>query len=266
MPDSTPSARAPISAGGYRYRLLREERFLGVSALTALAFLLAGDTLLADLTRPLWLSTVFLWLFLVALGAALAVVRHAEALAHRLGEPYGTLILTLAVTVIEAVSISTMMLHGGSSTLVRDTVFAVIMLLMNGLIGVSLLLGGWHHREQSFNCQGANAYLGVIIPLAMMTLILPDYTQTTAGPTLSLTQESVLALISLGLYAAFLAIQTGRHSGYFILEVPDTRRRSHRRRSPPAATPRPGITGCCSSPTWCRWCIWPSSSPRRSTT
>jgi Ca2+:H+ antiporter len=196
--------------------LLRQERFLAVSVASGLAFLFFGDALFADLTQPLPLLLVFTWLFVAILGSALAVVRHADELAHRLGEPYGTLILTLAVTAIEAVSISALMLHGGSAAVVRDTLFAVIMLLMNGVVGVSLLLGGWRHREQTFNCQGANAYLGVIIPLVMLTLILPDFTQTTSGPTLSAAQERVLAVMALGLYGAFLVIQTGRHRGFFV--------------------------------------------------
>jgi Ca2+:H+ antiporter len=203
-------------------RLLRQDKFLAVAIATAVAFFLGGPRLLGDLSQPLWLLFVFAWLFLVILGSALAVVRHADHLAQRLGEPYGTLILTLSVTAIEAVAISSVMLHSGHQpTLVRDTLFAVIMLLLNGLVGASLLVGGWRHREQSYNLQGANAYLGVIIPIAMMSLILPDFTQTTPGPTLSVTQEVVLALMSLGLYGAFLAIQTGRHRGFFTFENDD---------------------------------------------
>jgi Ca2+:H+ antiporter len=199
-------------------RLLRQEASLGVSIASALAFLITGDRLLGNLSQPLWLLLVLGWLFSASLASALGVVRHADQLAHRLGEPYGTLILTLAVTAIEAVSIWSLMMHGDHQpTLVRDTVFAVIMLLLNGLIGASLLLGGWRHREQSYNLQGANAYLGVIIPLAMMSLILPNFTETTPGPTLSVIQEWVLALVTFGLYGAFLAIQTGRHRGFFTL-------------------------------------------------
>lgn len=201
-------------------RYLRQEGFLAVSVASGLAFLLAGHALLGGLSRPWWLALVLLWLFVAILGSALAVVRHADHLAHRLGEPYGTLILTLAVTAIEAVSISAVMMHNPDRpALVRDTLFAVIMLLLNGLVGASLLLGGWRHREQSYNLHGANAYLGVIIPLAMLSLILPDYTQTTPGPTLSRAQEWVLSLMLLGLYGAFLAIQTGRHRGFFALEA-----------------------------------------------
>jgi Ca2+:H+ antiporter len=200
-------------------RFLRQEKFLAVSLASALVFLFAGDALFADLAQPVWLAFVLLWLCVAILGSALAVVRHADHLAHRLGEPYGTLILTLSVTAIEVVSISAVMMHNPDRpALVRDTLFAVIMLLLNGLVGASLLLGAARHREQAYNLQGANAYLAVIIPLAMLSLILPDYTQTTPGPTLSRAQEWVLSIMMLGLYGAFLAIQTGRHRGFFTLE------------------------------------------------
>jgi Ca2+:H+ antiporter len=104
---------------------------------------------------------------------------------------------------------------------VRDTVFAVIMIIMNGMVGASLLLGAWRHREQTYNLQGANTYLSVILPLAVLSLIMPNYTQTTPGPTLSKPQEIFLALMCVGLYAAFLAVQTGRHRGYFMLDGED---------------------------------------------
>ncbi len=197
---------------------VREEWFLGVSVLTSVVFVCFGNSMMAGLANPLVLVLLFAWLFLVVLGSVICVVRHADHLAMRLGEPYGTLILTLAVTAIEVISISTMMLHGGSNpTLVRDTLFAVVMIILNGMVGVSLLVGGWRHREQQFNLQGANAYLSVIIPLAVMTLILPNYTTTTVGPTLSYVQEIFLALMSIGLCGIFLLIQTNRHRMYFVL-------------------------------------------------
>jgi Ca2+:H+ antiporter len=116
-------------------------------------------------------------------------------------------------------SISAVMMHGENNpTLVRDTLFAVIMIILNGMVGLSLLLGGWRHHEQHYNLQGANAYLGVIIPLAVMSLILPDFTQTTAGPTLSFMQQMFLVLMAVGLYCAFLAMQTGRHRSFFTLD------------------------------------------------
>ncbi|HEY6431533.1 MAG TPA: hypothetical protein VIZ17_06080 [Acetobacteraceae bacterium] len=196
--------------------LARAEWFLAVSVATCLAFALSGGALLNGLSSFPWLAFIFLWLFAVVLGSSLCVVRHADHLAVRFGEPYGTLVLTLAITFIEVMSISAVMLHGANNpTLTRDTLFAVIMIILNGMVGLALLIGGWRHREQQYNLQGANAYVSVIIPLLVLTLILPDYTQATPGPTLSIPQELFLVIVAVGLYVAFLAIQTGRHSSYF---------------------------------------------------
>src|SRR6266567_5467883 len=204
---------------------VREEWFLGISWLSSVVLLCFGVSLMGMISNPFILILVFAWLFIVVLVSVICVVRHADHLAMRLGEPFGTLILTLAVTAIEVISISTMMLHGQNNpTLVRDTLFAVIMIILNGMVGLSLLVGGWRHREQQFNLQGANAYLGVIVPLAVLSLILPNYTVTTEGPTLSFVQELFLAAMSLGLYGIFLVIQTNRHRMYFVLgETPETR-------------------------------------------
>jgi len=200
-------------------KAIRAEWFLGVSLATTLVFLLAGGPLVANLSKPLWLALIFVWLFGVLLGSALSVVRHADRVAEALGEPYGTLVLTLSVTAIEVMSISAVMLHGANNpTLVRDTLFAIVMIILGGMVGASLLIGGARHREQHYNLQGANAYLSVIIPLAVLTLSLPNFTVTTAGPTLSTAQQIFLVIMSIGLYGAFLAIQTGRHRGYFTLE------------------------------------------------
>jgi Ca2+:H+ antiporter len=202
--------------------LIRNEWFLAASAGSALCFAFFGHELLGAISNPLWLGAIFLWLFAAVLGSSLAVVRHAEHLAVRLGEPYGTLILTLSVTAIEAVSISAMMLHGADNpTLTRDTLFAILMIILNGMVGVSLLIGGWRHHEQYYNLQGANAYLSVIVPLTVLSLVLPNFTETTAGPTLSRPQEIFLILMSVGLYCAFLAIQSGRHRDYFTSEAED---------------------------------------------
>jgi Ca2+:H+ antiporter len=195
---------------------LRGEWFLAFSIGTCVAFFFAGNSLFANLINPVQWTIVFLWLFSSILGSALSVVRHAEGLAERLGEPYGTLILTLSVTSIEVMSITAVMLHGENNpTLARDTMFAVVMIVLNGMVGLSLLLGALRHREQHYNLQGANIYLSVIIPLAVMAMILPDYTRTTPGPTLSASQQAFLVFASIGLYCAFLAVQTGRHRGYF---------------------------------------------------
>jgi len=198
--------------------VVAREWFLAVSVLTCAIFLVFGDVLFAGLSSYLGLTLLFGWLFAVVVGSALGVVRHAEAISGRLGEPYGTLVLTLSITAIEVMSITAVMLHGEQNpTLVRDTLFSVVMILMGGMTGLSLLLGAIKHREQTINLQGANAYLGVIVPLAVLSLVLPDFTTSTEGPTLSLVQKIMVGSIAAGLYITFLLIQTGRHRGYFTL-------------------------------------------------
>ena len=201
-------------------RFLHEEWFLAVGLTTSAVFLLMGKALFAAMAGPIGMALMFVLLFAVVLGSSMSVVRHADHLAERLGEPYGTLILTLSVAIIEVVSISAVILHGDNNpTLVRDSLLSVVMIILNGMVGVSLLIGAWRHREQHYNLQGANAYLGVIIPLVVLSLVLPSFTHTTPGPTLSYAQTIFLILTSVGLYAAFLGIQTGRHRGYFADEV-----------------------------------------------
>jgi Ca2+:H+ antiporter len=151
------------------------------------------------------------------LWSAISVVRHADCLAIKCGEPYGTLILTLSAITIEVMMISAAMLHGKNNpTLARDMMFAVIMIALNGLIGLSLLLGGLRHHEQHYNLQGASAYLNTIMVLAVLGLVLPNFTTTMSGPRFSTLQEIFLATTSIGLYAIFLLIQATRHSRYFM--------------------------------------------------
>jgi Ca2+:H+ antiporter len=215
---SSVKRKAKAKHAGHQERW-RDEWFLGVSLATVAIFYFIGGQLDGKLANPFWLAFIFIWLFGVVMGSALNVVRHADHVSQVLGEPYGTLVLTLSVTAIEVLSISAVMLHGDNNpTLVRDTLFAIIMIILGGMVGVSLLAGGFRHREQHYNLQGANAYLSVIIPLALLTLSLPNFTTTTPGPTLSIAQQMFLVVMSVGLYAAFLAIQTGRHRGYFILD------------------------------------------------
>lgn len=190
---------------------------LVTAAVSCLAFALFGKALLHGLDSPVWLTFIFIWLFAVILSASLGVVRHAEALSHYLGEPYGTLILTLAITGIEVMSITAVMVHGENNPLlVRDTLISVVMIIMGGMIGMALLLGAIRHKELTFNLQGANAYLGVIIPLAVFSLVLPNFTKSTAGPTLTGFQETMVGLIAVGLFVVFLMIQTGRNRGFFV--------------------------------------------------
>jgi Ca2+:H+ antiporter len=203
--------------------LWRSDRILIVTLATCVIFFREGESYYARLANPLVLALTFFWLFGVIMVSAFAVVRHAERLAERLGEPVGTLILTLSVTFIEVMSITAIMLHGENNpTLVRDTILSVIMIVLNGMVGLSLLLGGWKHREQTYNLHGANTYLGVIIPLVVLSVVLPDYTQTTPGPNLTLAQQGALSFMSLGLYCAFLTMQTGRHRSYFTLDDVET--------------------------------------------
>ena len=197
-------------------RFLKEEWFLGISLATILVFSLDGKALFDNLPDPVGLALIFVWLFGVVLGSCLCVVRHADGIAETIGEPYGTLVLTLSVTTIEVLSISAVMLHGENNpTLVRDTLFSVVMVILGGMAGICLLVGGWRHKEQPYNLQGANSYLGVIIPLAVLSLVLPNFTLTTVGPMLSKPQQVFVAVMCAGLYCAFLAVQTGRHRGYF---------------------------------------------------
>ncbi len=197
--------------------LLRREWPLAANVATTALFLLFGKGWLADLSSPGWFAFVLAWLFGVILASAFAVVRHAEALAAKLGEPAGTLVLTLCVTGIEVMMILAVMLTGtGSATLARDAMFAVVMIVLNGMVGISLLLGGLRHHEQSYNLMGANAFLAVIVPIAVLGLVLPNFTVSSPGPTFSPLQAIFFGVMSFGLYGVFLAIQNVRHREYFI--------------------------------------------------
>src|SRR5438046_4601024 len=197
--------------------LLRSEFSLIIGVITAAIFLWFGSRLVENLEHPGAVGVVFLWLFVAVLWSAISVVRHADCLAIKYGEPYGTLILTLSAITIEVMMISAAMLHGKNNpTLARDMMFAVIMIALNGLIGLSLLLGGLRHHEQHYNLQGASAYLNTIMALSVLGLVLPNFTTSLSGPRFSTVQEIFLAVTSIGLYAIFLLIQTTRHSGFFM--------------------------------------------------
>src|SRR6516164_1210022 len=196
---------------------IRAEFPLLIGLVTAAIFFASGSRLVEIIAHPVRLIAVFIWLFAVILWSAMCVVRHADCLAIKLGEPYGTLILTLSAISIEVVMISTAMLHGANNpTLGRDAIFGVVMIALNGLVGLSLLLGGLRYREQHYNIQGVNAYLNVIMALAVLGLVLPNFTTSTSGPTFSTEQEIFFVTMSLLLYATFLLIETLRHRGYFV--------------------------------------------------
>src|SRR5437667_1642613 len=186
---------------------IRAEFPLLVGLGTIAMFLVVGSDLNELTTRTLPLLGVFVWLFAVILLSAISVVRHADCLAIKCGEPYGTLILTLAAISVEVMMISTAMQHGANNpTLGRDAMFAVIMIALGGLVGLSLLLGGLRYREQHHNLQGVNSYLNVIMALAVLGLVLPSFTTSTSGPTFSTEQEIFLVVVSVSLYGCFLLI------------------------------------------------------------
>jgi Ca2+:H+ antiporter len=160
------------------------------------------------------------WL-LALIGAALvasvfAAVHHAEVVAHRVGEPYGTLILALAVTVIESSLILSMMLGGGSAALARDTVFATVMIVCNGVVGLCLVVGTIRRHEIEYRVEGTAPALSVLAALTGLTLVLPAHTQTTPGPSYSTAQLAFAGIMSLLLYAVFVFVQTVRHRDYFL--------------------------------------------------
>jgi Ca2+:H+ antiporter len=171
-----------------------------------LQLLISGNALITALEAFALIATVF------------AAVYHAEVVAHRVGEPFGSLLLALAVTIIEVALIVSVMITSGAeaSGLARDTVFAAVMIVCNGIVGLCLLAGGVRHREQGFQLQGANAALSVLIPLTTLTMIFPNVTTSSQGPTFSPSQLIFAAVVSLVLWGAFVFIQTVRHRDYFL--------------------------------------------------
>jgi Ca2+:H+ antiporter len=154
----------------------------------------------------------------VLIAAVLSAVHHAEVIAHRIGEPYGTLVLAIAVTTIEVGLIVSLMLADGpeSSALARDTVFAAVMIILNGIVGLALLIAGVRHHEPGFNLSGTNAALTVLSALTVLTMILPNVTETTPGPFYSDMQLGFVAVVSVVLYLSFVFTQTIRHRDYFL--------------------------------------------------
>ncbi|MET9647258.1 calcium:proton antiporter [Streptomyces syringium] len=151
-------------------------------------------------------------------GAVLSAVHHAEVIAHRVGEPFGSLVLAVAVTIIEVALIVTLMADGGekSSSLARDTVFAAVMITCNGIVGLSLLVGALRRRVAVFNAEGTGAAFGTVATLAGLSLVLPTFTTSTPGPQFSSAQLVFAALAALILYGLFVATQTVRHRDYFL--------------------------------------------------
>lgn len=187
-----------------------------------MAPLVAWVELAAMAARPELGGPVVVGLAAVLLAATVfAAVHHAEVVALRVGEPFGSLVLAMAVTVIEVALIISMMLSGGEAkaALARDTVFAAVMLILNGLVGLCLLAGGARHYEQEFQVRGTAAALAVLAALATLTLVLPNYTLGTPGPVYAPAQLVFVAVVSLLLYGVFVFVQTVRHRVYFLPET-----------------------------------------------
>jgi Ca2+:H+ antiporter len=177
--------------------------------------LLAIALLIAALLAPA--NTVLMLLCAAALiGAVQAAVYHAEVVAHRTGEPFGTLVLALAVTVIEVALIVSIMLAGGAdkAALARDTIYAAVMIICNGVVGLCLLVGGLRHHEQAYRIEGASSSLAALVALATLSLVLPTFTTSSPGNTYTAAQLTFAAVISLVLWAVYVFVQTVRHRDY----------------------------------------------------
>lgn len=193
---------------------------LAFGLLTMGLTLTVADEPLKHITGPWMAAALFAWIVPAILASAFSVVRHADAIAHRLGEPVGTLVLTLSVTGMEVAMVTSVMLTGKEDpTLARDTMFSVVMIVLAGLVGVSLLAGGLRHRLQEFNLEGAHAYLALIVPLALIGLVMPNFTVATSGASFSPLQAAVVAALCVAVYGIFLAIQTIRHREFFAQEI-----------------------------------------------
>jgi Ca2+:H+ antiporter len=155
-------------------------------------------------------------IFIVMLGCVFSVNHHAEQLSYILREPFGTLILTLSMGIIEVSIMLEIMLTGDQNpSMLRDTVFATLMIMLNGMVGLSLVAGGWRHFEQKFNLRGALSYLHLIAPLSLILLIMPNRTLSSPGPTLIPVQEIFLGLLCILVYVLFISMQTTRHKALF---------------------------------------------------
>jgi Ca2+:H+ antiporter len=203
---------------------------------TVLAPICAG-IVLAAAALNLRLGAIFVAVIALSLaGSVFAAVHHAEIVARRIGEPYGTLVLALAVTLIEVALIVSLMIAGGAdaAALARDTVFAAVMIILTGIIGLCLLVGGLKHHKQTFSLDGVSAALVALGAIVILTLVFPNFTVTTPGPYYSPSQLVLIAVVSLAVYGAFVFAQTIGHRGTFVHEPAEE--------PPPHARPGNGVT------------------------
>ncbi|HWK97572.1 MAG TPA: calcium:proton antiporter [Pseudolabrys sp.] len=210
------SSSVRFNAGGVAAALRAELPTIVGLAMAAVVFTF-GHSWTRDFSNLAFTAVVFAVLFGVMIWCAFGVVRHAEVLAHYCGEPYGTLILTLSVVSIEVTIMATIMLTGDPNpTLPRDTVYAVVMIVLNAMVGISVIVGALRHREQQYSLQGAVAFLAVITSLAVISLIVPTFTKSTPDSSVTHAQAIAFAVLTTVLYGGFLMIQTMRHRTFFI--------------------------------------------------
>lgn len=186
---------------------------VGTTAVPLLALVVLAVTWKRDLP-----GVVVALVALCLAGAVLAAVHHAEVIAHKVGEPFGSLVLAVAVTVIEVALIVTLMADGGakSSSLARDTVFAAVMITCNGIVGLALLVGAWRGGVAPFNSEGTVAAVATVATLATLSLVLPTFTTSKPGPEFTGAQLAFAAVVSIAVYLLFVAMQTIRHREYFL--------------------------------------------------
>jgi Ca2+:H+ antiporter len=203
--DDRMSAHGPMPKSAWIFPMLAIALFVAVTA--------SGYVFTPSAAGWLFAAVLLIILF----GTVFAAVHHAEMIAERIGEPFGTLLLTLAVTIIEVALIATIMLGDKPvPALARDTVFAVVMIVCNGLVGLCIFIGGLRYREQDVQVSGANLYLSVLFVMATITLIMPNYTLTAPGPVYSAAQLGFVSVVTILLYGVFLYTQTIRHRDYFV--------------------------------------------------
>jgi Ca2+:H+ antiporter len=201
-----------------RMRLPRALPLWSVATPPVAASLFAAWSLVASSASIGWLAALTLGL----IGGVLAAVHHAEVVAHRVGEPFGTLVLAVAVTVIEVALIVSLMLANreASATLARDTVFAAVMIILTGIVGLCLVVGGARFGEQTFGLHGVSASLAALAAIVVLTLVLPNYTVSDPGPVYTTSQLIFIAIVSIILYGIFVLVQTVRHRDYFLAAAP----------------------------------------------
>lgn len=188
---------------------------------------------MTDLLNQTWFIAL---MGITLIGAVLSAVHHAEVIAHKTGEPYGTLVLAISVTIIEASLIIAMMFagHEGSEFIARDAVFATVMIVMNGVIGLCIFMGGFKHHEMTFRNEGTNSALAVLTALATFILVMPIVTVSTPGPDFTKGQLAFAGIASFALYSAFIFFQTISHRDYYLPKDEDQKTNSHKHAAKPS--------------------------------